>query len=84
MGCLCSKDQCIQKARREANKRNDKQLREDKHNNQITCQRQLLPLGAGESGKSTIVNQMQYLHVELSAEEKMHSIQNNSKKASGM
>ncbi|XP_041759854.1 guanine nucleotide-binding protein G(s) subunit alpha-like [Coregonus clupeaformis] len=83
MGCLCSKDQRIEKAPKESNKRIDKQLQEDKHNNQITCQRQLLMLGAAESGKSTIVNQMRYLHVELTAEEKMHFIQNNSKKASG-
>uniref|UniRef100_A0A8C7J9L7 Uncharacterized protein n=1 Tax=Oncorhynchus kisutch TaxID=8019 RepID=A0A8C7J9L7_ONCKI len=58
MGCLCSKDQRIEKARKESNKRINKQLQEDKHNNQMTCPRQLLLLGADESGQRTIVNQM--------------------------
>lgn len=84
MGCLCSKDQRIEKARKESNKRINKQLQEDEHNKQITCPRQLLLLGADESGQRTIVNQMRCLHAERTAEEKMHYIQNNSKKASGM
>ncbi|XP_055732373.1 guanine nucleotide-binding protein G(s) subunit alpha-like [Salvelinus fontinalis] len=84
MGCLCSKDQRIEKARKESNKRINKQLQEDKHNNQITCPRQLLLLGADESGQRTIVNQMRCLHVERTAQEKIHYIQNNSKKASGV
>uniref|UniRef100_A0A4W5QZB5 GNAS complex locus n=1 Tax=Hucho hucho TaxID=62062 RepID=A0A4W5QZB5_9TELE len=68
MGCLFSKDQRIEKARKESNKMINKQLQEDKHNNLITCPRQLLLLGADESGQSTIVNQMRCLHVERTAE----------------
>nr|XP_035147741.1 guanine nucleotide-binding protein G(s) subunit alpha-like [Callithrix jacchus] len=49
-----------EKAQREANKKMEKQLQKDKQVYRAThC---LLLLGAGESGKSTIVKQMKILH----------------------
>uniref|UniRef100_A0A665UG55 Guanine nucleotide-binding protein G(s) subunit alpha n=1 Tax=Echeneis naucrates TaxID=173247 RepID=A0A665UG55_ECHNA len=65
MGCLGNsktEDQRNEeKAQREANKKIEKQLQKDKQIYRAT--HRLLLLGAGESGKSTIVKQMRILHV---------------------
>lgn len=50
------------KARSEANKQIDKLIEKDKRNFRST--HRLLLLGAGESGKSTIVKQMRILHID--------------------
>ncbi|CAB1329420.1 unnamed protein product [Coregonus sp. 'balchen'] len=87
MGCLGNsktEDQRNEeKAQREANKKIEKQLQKDKQLYRAT--HRLLLLGAGESGKSTIVKQMRILHVNgFNAEEKkqkIHDIKNNIKEA---
>ncbi|XP_066443329.1 guanine nucleotide-binding protein G(s) subunit alpha isoform X2 [Eleutherodactylus coqui] len=87
MGCLGNsktEDQRNEeKAQREANKKIDKQLQKDKQVYRAT--HRLLLLGAGESGKSTIVKQMRILHVNgFNAEEKkikVQDIKNNIKEA---
>uniref|UniRef100_A0A8C6VXW1 Guanine nucleotide-binding protein G(s) subunit alpha n=1 Tax=Nothobranchius furzeri TaxID=105023 RepID=A0A8C6VXW1_NOTFU len=87
MGCLGNsktEDQRNEeKAQREANKKIEKQLQKDKQVYRAT--HRLLLLGAGESGKSTIVKQMRILHVNgFNAEEKkqkIHDIKNNIKEA---
>uniref|UniRef100_A0A4W5NPS1 Guanine nucleotide-binding protein G(s) subunit alpha n=1 Tax=Hucho hucho TaxID=62062 RepID=A0A4W5NPS1_9TELE len=65
MGCLGNsktEDQRNEeKVQREANKKIEKQLQKDKQLYRAT--HRLLLLGAGESGKSTIVKQMRILHV---------------------
>uniref|UniRef100_H2TKG9 Guanine nucleotide-binding protein G(s) subunit alpha n=1 Tax=Takifugu rubripes TaxID=31033 RepID=H2TKG9_TAKRU len=65
MGCLGNsktEDQRNEeKAQREANKKIERQLQKDKQIYRAT--HRLLLLGAGESGKSTIVKQMRILHV---------------------
>uniref|UniRef100_A0A672GNX4 Guanine nucleotide-binding protein G(s) subunit alpha n=1 Tax=Salarias fasciatus TaxID=181472 RepID=A0A672GNX4_SALFA len=65
MGCLGNsktEDQRNEeKAQRETNKKIEKQLQKDKQIYRAT--HRLLLLGAGESGKSTIVKQMRILHV---------------------
>uniref|UniRef100_A0A8C7UIV0 Guanine nucleotide-binding protein G(s) subunit alpha n=1 Tax=Oncorhynchus mykiss TaxID=8022 RepID=A0A8C7UIV0_ONCMY len=65
MGCLGNsktEDQRNEeKSQREANKKIEKQLQKDKQIYRAT--HRLLLLGAGESGKSTIVKQMRILHV---------------------
>uniref|UniRef100_A0A673M9U1 Guanine nucleotide-binding protein G(olf) subunit alpha n=1 Tax=Sinocyclocheilus rhinocerous TaxID=307959 RepID=A0A673M9U1_9TELE len=78
MGCLGSsktEDQRIdEKAQREANKKIEKQLQKERQAYKAT--HRLLLLGAGESGKSTIVKQMRILHVNgFNAEEKKQKIQ---------
>ena len=61
------------KKRKEANKRIEKQIQKDKQIYRAT--HRLLLLGAGESGKSTIVKQMRILHVNgFSEEEKRQKI----------
>ncbi|KAK4336776.1 hypothetical protein RND71_043863 [Anisodus tanguticus] len=71
MGCFggaqSQKEQDEQKKRREANKRIEKQIQKDKQIFRAT--HRLLLLGAGESGKSTIVKQMRILHVNGFSEE---------------
>ena len=71
MGCFggaqSKNDQDEQKRRREANKRIEKQIQKDKQIYRAT--HRLLLLGAGESGKSTIVKQMRILHVNGFSEE---------------
>ncbi|XP_061745126.1 guanine nucleotide-binding protein G(s) subunit alpha isoform X1 [Nerophis ophidion] len=87
MGCLGNsktEDQRNEeKAQREANKKIEKQLQKDKQIYRAT--HRLLLLGAGESGKSTIVKQMRILHVNgFNAEEKkqkINDIKNNIKEA---
>ncbi|XP_064156494.1 guanine nucleotide-binding protein G(s) subunit alpha-like [Anguilla rostrata] len=65
MGCLSNsrtEDQRNEeKSQREANKKIEKQLQKDKQLYRAT--HRLLLLGAGESGKSTVVKQMKILHV---------------------
>ncbi|XP_055037607.2 guanine nucleotide-binding protein G(olf) subunit alpha [Misgurnus anguillicaudatus] len=77
MGCLGNsktEDQRIdEKAQREANKKIEKQLQKERQAYKAT--HRLLLLGAGESGKSTIVKQMRILHVNgFNAEEKQQKI----------
>uniref|UniRef100_A0A8C5QYW4 Guanine nucleotide-binding protein G(s) subunit alpha n=1 Tax=Leptobrachium leishanense TaxID=445787 RepID=A0A8C5QYW4_9ANUR len=87
MGCMGNsktEDQRNEeKAQREANKKIEKQLQKDKQVYRAT--HRLLLLGAGESGKSTIVKQMRILHVNgFNAEEKkikIQDIKNNIKEA---
>uniref|UniRef100_A0A6I8NA68 G protein subunit alpha L n=1 Tax=Ornithorhynchus anatinus TaxID=9258 RepID=A0A6I8NA68_ORNAN len=77
MGCLGNsktEDQKIdEKERREANKKIEKQLQKERLAYKAT--HRLLLLGAGESGKSTIVKQMRILHVNgFNPEEKKQKI----------
>ncbi|KPM05134.1 guanine nucleotide-binding protein 1 [Sarcoptes scabiei] len=71
MGCFggsgSKNDAEEDKRRREANKRIEKQIQKDKQIYRAT--HRLLLLGAGESGKSTIVKQMRILHVNGFSEE---------------
>ncbi|XP_059139549.1 guanine nucleotide-binding protein G(s) subunit alpha [Physella acuta] len=63
MGCFRqTRDDEDDKLRKEANKKIEKQLAKDKLTYRGT--HRLLLLGAGESGKSTIVKQMRILHVD--------------------
>ncbi|XP_041847570.1 guanine nucleotide-binding protein G(olf) subunit alpha isoform X2 [Melanotaenia boesemani] len=78
MGCLGNsktEDQRIdEKAQRETNKKIEKQLQKERQAYKAT--HRLLLLGAGESGKSTIVKQMRILHVNgFNAEEKKQKVQ---------
>ncbi|XP_053716230.1 guanine nucleotide-binding protein G(olf) subunit alpha-like isoform X2 [Synchiropus splendidus] len=65
MGCLGGKteeERLDEKAKREANKKIERQLQRERQAYKAT--HRLLLLGAGESGKSTIVKQMRILHVD--------------------
>uniref|UniRef100_A0A8C8K378 Guanine nucleotide-binding protein G(Olf) subunit alpha n=1 Tax=Oncorhynchus tshawytscha TaxID=74940 RepID=A0A8C8K378_ONCTS len=78
MSCLGNsktEDQRIdEKAQQEANKTIEKQLQKERRAYKAT--HRLLLLGAGESGKSTVVKQMRILHVNgFNAEEKKQKIQ---------
>ncbi|XP_035981574.1 guanine nucleotide-binding protein G(olf) subunit alpha isoform X1 [Fundulus heteroclitus] len=77
MGCLGGKtdeERLDEKAKREANKKIEKQLQKERQAYKAT--HRLLLLGAGESGKSTIVKQMRILHVDgFNAEEKQQKSQ---------
>ncbi|KAM8822116.1 guanine nucleotide-binding protein G(olf) subunit alpha-like isoform 5-T7 [Synchiropus picturatus] len=77
MGCLGGKteeERLDEKAKREANKKIERQLQRERQAYKAT--HRLLLLGAGESGKSTIVKQMRILHVDgFNAEEKQQKIQ---------
>ncbi|XP_025115362.1 guanine nucleotide-binding protein G(s) subunit alpha [Pomacea canaliculata] len=74
MGCFRKKEDEDDKMRKEANKRIEKQLQKDKQLYRAT--HRLLLLGAGESGKSTIVKQMRILHVNgFGAEERKQKIE---------
>ncbi|XP_005880842.1 PREDICTED: guanine nucleotide-binding protein G(s) subunit alpha isoform X1 [Myotis brandtii] len=82
--CLETQEQRFQM--REQRKRSqliDRQLQEEKMG--YTCTHRLLLLGAGESGKSTIVKQMRILHVNgFNGDEKatkVQDIKNNLKEA---
>jgi len=80
MGCFgpSKNDAEEDKKRKEANKRIEKQLQKDKQVYRAT--HRLLLLGAGESGKSTIVKQMRILHVNgFSEEEKKQKIEDIKK-----
>ncbi|XP_075905148.1 guanine nucleotide-binding protein G(olf) subunit alpha-like isoform X2 [Nelusetta ayraudi] len=77
MGCLGGKteeERLDEKAKREANKKIEKQLQKERQAYKAT--HRLLLLGAGESGKSTIVKQMRILHVDgFNTEEKKQKTQ---------
>lgn len=75
MGCFRqSREDDDDRLRKEANKRIEKQLAKDKILYKGT--HRLLLLGAGESGKSTIVKQMRILHVNgFSPEERKQKIE---------
>lgn len=80
MGCFgpSKNDPEEDKKRKEANKRIEKQIQKDKQVYRAT--HRLLLLGAGESGKSTIVKQMRILHVNgFSEEEKRQKIEDIKK-----
>ncbi|KAG0711048.1 Guanine nucleotide-binding protein G(s) subunit alpha [Chionoecetes opilio] len=74
MGCFGSAgakgDADENKRRKEANKKINKQIQQDKQVYRAT--HRLLLLGAGESGKSTIVKQMRILHVDGFSEDARH------------
>ncbi|KAJ0022616.1 hypothetical protein NQD34_014750 [Periophthalmus magnuspinnatus] len=77
MGCLggqTEEERLDEKAKREANKKIERQLQKERQAYKAT--HRLLLLGAGESGKSTIVKQMRILHVDgFNAEEKQQKTQ---------
>lgn len=78
MGCfgngLTNEDRDEEKKKKEANKKIEKQLQKDKAIYRAT--HRLLLLGAGESGKSTIVKQMRILHVDgFSPEERKKKVE---------
>uniref|UniRef100_A0AAV2L815 Uncharacterized protein n=1 Tax=Knipowitschia caucasica TaxID=637954 RepID=A0AAV2L815_KNICA len=77
MGCLggqTEEERLDEKAKREANKKIERQLQKERQAYKAT--HRLLLLGAGESGKSTIVKQMRILHVDgFNAEEKQQKVQ---------
>ncbi|XP_078100451.1 guanine nucleotide-binding protein G(olf) subunit alpha-like [Sander vitreus] len=77
MGCLGGKtdeERLDEKAKREANKKIERQLQKERQAYKAT--HRLLLLGAGESGKSTIVKQMRILHVDgFNPEEKQLKVQ---------
>ncbi|XP_037136391.1 guanine nucleotide-binding protein G(olf) subunit alpha-like [Syngnathus acus] len=77
MGCLGGKtdeERLDEKVKRQANKKIERQLQKERQAYKAT--HRLLLLGAGESGKSTIVKQMRILHVDgFNAEEKQQKIQ---------
>ncbi|CAH1779778.1 unnamed protein product, partial [Owenia fusiformis] len=78
MGCIPHKEDEDAKNKREANKRIEKQLQKDKQLYRAT--HRLLLLGAGESGKSTIVKQMRILHVNgFGTDEKRQKIEDIKK-----
>ena len=78
MGCIPHKEDEDAKNKREANKRIEKQLQKDKQLYRAT--HRLLLLGAGESGKSTIVKQMRILHVNgFGSDEKRQKIEDIKK-----
>ncbi|XP_062235910.1 guanine nucleotide-binding protein G(olf) subunit alpha-like [Platichthys flesus] len=77
MGCLggqTEEERLDEKAKREANKKIERQLQKERQAYKAT--HRLLLLGAGESGKSTIVKQMRILHVDgFNPEEKQEKAQ---------
>lgn len=82
MGCFGSAstktDAEEDKRRKEANKKIEKQIQKDKQIYRAT--HRLLLLGAGESGKSTIVKQMRILHVDgFNEEERRQKIEDIKK-----
>lgn len=83
MGCFKPKggtgdDHEEEKAKRQINKRIEEELKKEKQVYRAT--HRLLLLGAGESGKSTIVKQMRILHVNgFSSDERKHKIEDIKK-----
>ncbi|CAG2187035.1 GNAS [Mytilus edulis] len=83
MGCFKPKggtgdDHEEDKLRKQINKRIDEELKKEKQVYRAT--HRLLLLGAGESGKSTIVKQMRILHVNgFSADERKNKIEDIKK-----
>ncbi|XP_067936449.1 guanine nucleotide-binding protein G(s) subunit alpha isoforms short-like [Watersipora subatra] len=62
MSCFGKKQTPEEKQQKERNKKIEKQIKDDKQKYKAT--HRLLLLGAGESGKSTIVKQMKILHIQ--------------------
>ncbi|XP_033105159.1 guanine nucleotide-binding protein G(s) subunit alpha-like [Anneissia japonica] len=82
MGCFGNgmprEEKEAERRRKDANKRIEKQLQKDKQVYRAT--HRLLLLGAGESGKSTIVKQMRILHVNgFSTEERKLKVEDIKK-----
>lgn len=83
MGCFKPKggtgdDHEEDKLRKQINKRIDEELKKEKQVYRAT--HRLLLLGAGESGKSTIVKQMRILHVNgFSSDERKNKIEDIKK-----
>lgn len=84
MGCIAGQSGAIgeeEREQRKVNKQIDEQLQKEKQ--VLRATHRLLLLGAGESGKSTIVKQMKILHIagfnEREKREKIQDIRRNVK-----
>lgn len=82
MGCIAGHSSAIgeeEREQRKVNKQIDEQLQKEKQ--VLRATHRLLLLGAGESGKSTIVKQMRILHIngfnEKEKKEKIADIRRN-------
>uniref|UniRef100_A0A914PKW6 Uncharacterized protein n=1 Tax=Panagrolaimus davidi TaxID=227884 RepID=A0A914PKW6_9BILA len=82
MGCMVGQSGAIgeeEREQRKVNKQIDEQLQKEKQ--VLRATHRLLLLGAGESGKSTIVKQMRILHIngfnEKEKKEKIADIRRN-------
>lgn len=82
MGCIAGQSGAIgeeEREQRKVNKQIEEQLQKEKQ--VLRATHRLLLLGAGESGKSTIVKQMRILHIngfnERERKEKIQEIRRN-------